>query len=160
MKKLKLIGLILICVMSILFGGCAIEIENNVPNQAADQATNQANGDAPIHEAGYYTSPEDVAAYIHRYGKLPDNFITKKAATALGWKSSDGNLWEVTDQMSIGGDTFGNREGRLPKADGRKWYECDVNYEGGFRGAERIVYSNDGLIYYTDDHYNTFKQLY
>jgi guanyl-specific ribonuclease Sa len=62
--------------------------------------------------------------------------------------------------MSIGGDVFGNREGMLPKSDGRKWFECDINYSGGYRGAERIVYSNDGLIYYTNDHYKTFKQLY
>ena len=62
--------------------------------------------------------------------------------------------------MSIGGDTSGTREARLPTADGRKWYECDVNYEGGYRGAERLVYSNDGLIYYTDDHYETFVQFY
>jgi len=62
--------------------------------------------------------------------------------------------------MSIGGDSFGNREGILPKKEGRKWFECDINYEGGYRGAERIVYSNDGLIYYTNDHYKTFVQLY
>jgi ribonuclease T1 len=79
---------------------------------------------------------------------------------ALGWDSDQGNLWEVTDQLSIGGDVFGNREGLLPKAAGRIWYECDVNYQGGFRGAERILYSNDGLIYYSDDHYQTFSKLY
>ena len=62
--------------------------------------------------------------------------------------------------MSIGGDKFGNREGLLPKEDGRQYYECDVNYQGGYRGAERIVFSNDGLIFYTDDHYNSFTQLY
>lgn len=62
--------------------------------------------------------------------------------------------------MSIGGDRFGNREGLLPDAEGRKWYECDINFSGGFRGAERIVYSNDGLIYYTSDHYESFTQLY
>jgi len=69
-------------------------------------------------------------------------------------------LDEVAPGMSIGGDTFGNREGLLPKADGRKYYECDVNYEGGYRNGERIVYSNDGLIFYTDDHYESFEQLY
>lgn len=113
-----------------------------------------------ILEQGSYTTPEDIAEYIHTFGTLPDNFITKKEAKALGWDSSKGNLWEVADGMSIGGDHFGNYEGLLPDADGRKWTECDVNYSGGYRGAERIIFSNDGLIYYTDDHYESFTQLY
>ncbi|WP_276648398.1 ribonuclease domain-containing protein [Trichococcus flocculiformis] len=62
--------------------------------------------------------------------------------------------------MSIGGDCFGNREGLLPKKSGRTYYEADIDYDGGYRGAERIVYSNDGLIFYTDDHYESFEQLY
>lgn len=78
----------------------------------------------------------------------------------LGWESDKGNLWDVTDKGSIGGDSFGNREGLLPKANNRKYFECDINYNGGFRGAERIVYSNDGLIYYTKDHYKTFEKIY
>lgn len=111
-------------------------------------------------EHASYTAPGDVAAYLHAYGKLPANFLTKAEARELGWDSSTGNLWQVADGMSIGGDVFGNREGLLPEADGRTWYECDVNYAGGFRGAERIVFSNDGLIYYTNDHYESFTQLY
>jgi guanyl-specific ribonuclease Sa len=101
-----------------------------------------------------------VAEYIHLYGKLPENFITKNEAEDLGWVASKGNLWEVSDKLVIGGDKFGNREGLLPKASGRVWYECDVNYEGGFRGDDRIVFSNDGLIYFTSDHYASFKKLY
>ena len=113
-----------------------------------------------VEENGVYSTPELVAAYIHTFNKLPSNFITKKEAQQLGWVSSEGNLWDVTDEMSIGGDKFGNYEGLLPKKNGRQWYECDVNYEGGYRGTERILYSNDGLIYYTDDHYESFTQLY
>lgn len=78
----------------------------------------------------------------------------------LGWDAQEGNLWEVTDRMSIGGNRFGNREKQLPEADGRQYYEADVNYQGGYRGAERLVYSNDGLIFYTKDHYESFEQLY
>ncbi|MDY4970618.1 MAG: ribonuclease domain-containing protein [Lachnospiraceae bacterium] len=111
-------------------------------------------------EDGIYTSPEQVALYLHLYGHLPSNYITKKDAEAAGWDSSKGNLWDVADGMSIGGSRFGNYEGELPDREGRRWYECDVNYEGGYRGAERLLYSNDGLIYYTGDHYKTFKQLY
>ena len=113
-----------------------------------------------VEEDGIYSTPELVAAYIHTFNKLPSNYITKNEATKLGWVSSKGNLWDVTDEMSIGGDKFGNREGLLPKKNGRQWYECDVNYYGGYRGSERILYSNDGLIYYTDDHYESFMQLY
>lgn len=115
---------------------------------------------AELDEYASYTAPDDVAAYLNTYQRLPSNFITKREAADLGWESQRGNLWDVTDELSIGGDVFGNREGLLPKQSGRVWYECDVNYFGGYRGAERIVYSNDGLIFYTDDHYQTFVQLY
>jgi guanyl-specific ribonuclease Sa len=134
----------------ILFG-CSSSPEN----EAADN-----NALNTLDEKGSYTSTEDVAEYLHIYGKLPSNYITKNEALKLGWDSDKGNLWDVTDKKSIGGDSFGNREGKLPKGDGRRWFECDVNYGGGFRGGERIVYSNDGLIFFTDDHYNTFKRLY
>lgn len=117
-------------------------------------------GNESLEENGSYTSKDNVAAYINEYGKLPPNFITKSEAIALGWESSEGNLWDVAEGMSIGGDRFGNREGRLPSQSGREYYECDINYDGGYRGAERIVFSNDGLIFYTADHYETFIQLY
>lgn len=113
-----------------------------------------------IDKQGSYTSPEDVAEYIHTFGTLPGNFITKDEAKALGWDSKAGNLWDVAPGKSIGGDRFGNYEGLLPSAEGRKYTECDVNYSGGYRGAERIIFSDDGLIYYTADHYETFEQLY
>ena len=113
-----------------------------------------------VEKEGSYTTPEDVAEYIHTFGTLPNNFITKSEAKALGWDSSKGNLWDVAEGKSIGGDHFGNYEGLLPDAKGRKYTECDVNYSGGYRGGERIIFSNDGLIYYTNDHYQTFTQLY
>ena len=113
-----------------------------------------------IDENGTYTSKEEVAAYIHEYGRLPSNFITKKEAKKLGWVSSEGNLWEVAPGMSIGGDYFGNYEGNLPEAKGRDYYECDIDTDGSYRGAKRIVFSDDGLIYYTEDHYETFELLY
>ena len=111
-----------------------------------------------IDENGVYTSKDEVALYIHTYGKLPQNFITKAKAQELGWEG--GPLWDYAPGKSIGGDVFSNREGLLPKKDGRKWYECDIDYDGGSRGAKRIVFSNDGLIYYTEDHYESYTQLY
>lgn len=126
-----------------------------------DSSVSQAQEDKnTVSEDGTYTSPDQVALYIHLYGHLPSNYITKKEAEAAGWNSSRGNLWDVAYGMSIGGSRFGNYEGALPDKDGRKWYECDVNYQGGYRGSERILYSSDGLIYYTGDHYETFEQLY
>ena len=107
-----------------------------------------------------YSTKDEVAAYIHQFNELPPNYLTNDEAEAFGWDNAEGNLWEVTDGMSIGGDFFGNREGLLPKKSGRTYYEADIDYDGGFRGAERIVFSNDGLIFYTDDHYESFEQLY
>lgn len=106
-----------------------------------------------------YTSKDDLALYIHTFGHLPNNFIKKKEAEALGW--SGGPVDRVLPGMCIGGDYFGNYEGLLPKAKGRRWTECDVNTLGKkSRGNERIIFSNDGLIYYTGDHYESFEQLY
>jgi len=117
-------------------------------------------GSSSVSEDGQYSDKEHVALYLHTYGHLPDNFLTKSKAEELGWVSGKGNLWDVAPGMSIGGDRFGNREGLLPDVSNRKWYECDIGYEGGFRGSIRIVFSNDGLIYYTEDHYESFTQLY
>ena len=113
----------------------------------------------PIDEYGSYTTKEDVALYIHTYGHLPENFITKAEARKLGWEG--GAVEKYAPGKSIGGDKFGNREGLLPKKNGRQYYECDIDTLGkNSRGAKRIVFSNDGLIYYTDDHYETFELLY
>ena len=117
-------------------------------------------GDLYVEYGMPYSDPYEVALYLHAFIELPCNFISKYDAEDLGWSSSAGNLWDVTDQMSIGGNKFGNYEELLPVAKGRQYYECDVNYFGGYRGAERLVFSNDGLIYYTNDHYNTFTLLY
>jgi hypothetical protein len=97
---------------------------------------------------------------LHTYGHLPSNYVTKAEAEDAGWKTEGLDLDEACPGKSIGGDRFGNREKRLPNAKGRTWRECDVDSTGGRRGAKRIVYSNDGLIYYTDDHYKNFEQLY
>ena len=102
---------------------------------------------------------QGVANYIHEYGELPDNYITKEQAQDLGWRPGE-DLWDYAPGYSIGGDVFTNSEGVLPSASGRIWYECDINYNGGHRGADRLVYSNDGLIYGTSDHYQTFTRYY
>lgn len=171
MKK-KLLLLPLIFVMILTFIGCSsqsVDLEipknNNATNiievpdlQEIDEP--DLDKEVLILEDTEYSTPDEVSLYIYTYDKLPSNYITKKEAMDLGWESSKGNLWDVTDGKVIGGDKFGNREGLLPKAQGRVYYEADVNYNGGFRGPERIVFSNDGLIFYTGDHYDSFEQLY
>ena len=115
--------------------------------------------DAAIDQSGSYTGKDEVALYIHTYGCLPPNFMTKDEARALGWEG--GGLDPYADGMCIGGDRFGNYEGLLPDAPGRTWTECDIDtLHADSRGAKRIVFSNDGLIYYTGDHYESFQLLY
>jgi len=80
-------------------------------------------------------------------------------AEALGWEPKKGNLDRVAPGKSVGGDVFKNKEGLLPSAPGRVWYEADINYAGGYRGGERVPYSSDGLIYKTADHYKTFTRV-
>ena len=106
----------------------------------------------------FYDQKDDVALYIYTYNKLPGNYITKKEAQKLGWEG--GSLESYAPGKCIGGDRFGNYEGLLPEEEGRTYKECDIDTIGKKRGAKRIVFSNDGLIYYTDDHYESFDLLY
>ncbi len=127
---------------------------------AAGSASADSAQSVSVTRDGTYTDKDHVAAYIHEYGKLPSNFISKTKAKKAGWDSESGNLWDVCPGKSIGGGTFYNDDGLLPEKSGRTWKECDIDYEGGYRGAKRICYSSDGLIYYTSDHYQSFTQLY
>lgn len=154
-KLLKFFSFLLLMVLSVsLFTGCTQEDAEF----AVDVLT--AVMETEVEEDGTYSSKEEVAEYLHTYGHLPSNFITKKEAKKLGWVSKEGNLWEVAPGMSIGGDYFGNYEGILPEAEDRDYYECDIDFDGTYRNGKRIVFSNDGLIYYTEDHYETFELLY
>lgn len=145
----KILALLLTLVLSLgMFTACA-------PTDSASSGDSQP----AIAEDGSYTSKDEVALYIHTYGHLPENYITKDEAYDLGWKS-EGTLDEVAPGMSIGGDYYGNYEGVLPDEPGREYHECDIDYESGNRNGKRIVYSNDGNIYYTEDHYNSFNHLY
>lgn len=182
MKNKKILGGSLSAIFVLLAGSIYANLDlkmqrNNSPYTEASQATNinknqqqsekstdtvktatEAGPRGVVEYGESYSSIEEVAAYLDTYEELPPNYITKNEAEALGWVSSEGNLWEVTDQMSIGGDYFGNYEGQLPEED--EYREADVNYQGGYRKAERIVYSDDGDIYYTPNHYKSFNQLY
>ena len=142
---------------SVLLSTVVEDVESGEKKTEAKVETKEPG--ASIDEDGSYTSKDDVALYIHTFGHLPSNFITKKQAEALGW--SGGSLEPFAPGKSIGGGRFGNYEGLLPDAPGRTYTECDIDTRGKkSRGAKRIVFSNDGLIYYTDDHYESFTLLY
>ena len=154
MKKTKFVRwLALLLTAMVLLSGCT-------PLEAPVQQPTAEVTQAAISENGTYSSKDEVAEYLYEFGHLPPNYLTKKEAQDLGWVASKGNLWEVAPGKSIGGDRFGNREGLLPEAPGRKYYECDIDFDGSYRNAKRIIFSNDGLIFYTEDHYESFRQLY
>lgn len=166
LKRLQLVFLII----AVLFAaGCSARNTpvTFTPNDIAIETAKEAASDtpqarktsAPVDESGTYTTKEDVAAYIHLYKKLPANFMTKKEARALGW--AGGDLRPYAPGKCIGGDRFGNYEELLPSSKGRQYHECDIDtLDASSRGPKRIVFSNDGLIYYTGDHYKTFEKLY
>lgn len=111
-----------------------------------------------LEENKYYYSKDDVALYIHTYNRLPKNFITKKEARSLGWEG--GSVEKIAQGKCIGGDRFYNNEEILPVKSGRTYTECDIDTLGkNSRGAKRIVFSNDGLIFYTENHYETFEEI-
>ena len=127
--------------------------KTNTQYSTSENKTAQTSG---INRNGSYYSKDEVALYIHTYGRLPDNFITKNEARALGWEG--GSVERYAPGKAIGGDYYGNYEGKL--IDG-SYHECDINTLGkSSRGPERIVYSTSGVIYYTPDHYETFIRLY
>ena len=158
-KILSGLGALVLALLYLFFGMGCDQPEATEPILPQESISIEIATDTLLHEDGSYTSKDDVALYIYTYGCLPDNFITKDEARDLGWES--GGLEEYAPGKCIGGDRFGNYEGLLPDAEGRTWTECDIDTLGkDSRGAKRIVFSNDGLIYYTDDHYESFELLY
>ena len=137
----------------------SVEASSEATSESSSETSEATVSDYLLPEDGIYDSKEEVALYIHTYDKLPSNYITKKEARALGWPGGD--LSEYAPGKCIGGDRFGNNEGLLPDVDGRNYKECDIDTLGKKkRGAKRIIYSNDGYIYYTEDHYASFELLY
>lgn len=156
----KLLALFLSLILSFsLFSCTSKKTETNTNTKTNVTASDTKASKNEIKETDTPNDFQGVADYIHKFNKLPPNYITKKEADKLGWKPGD-DLSKYAKGKSIGGDYFGNAEGKLPKKSGRTWHECDINYNGGKRGADRILYSTDGLVYGTSDHYNTFKAYY
>ncbi len=186
----KYIGLLLASMMLLLQTGCSLpteepfyqepqfsagymEAESSHPGTVAEESSfadaessfaetessseTEILADLPIEGESYY-DVENVVLYLYLYEELPDNYITKSEAGKLGWEG--GSVEKYKEGAAIGGDRFGNREGLLPKDDGRTYTECDIDTDGaGSRGAKRLVFSNDGLYYYTEDHYESFDEV-
>ena len=137
------------CVLTCLLYGCFPQPLNNPANNKIETVS--------ISESAETDQKDEVAMYIHLYNHLPSNYMTKKEARKHGWEA--GALSKILPGKSIGGDRYGNYEETLPVDD--TYYECDIDTQGKTsRGKKRIIYSEDGDIWYTDDHYDTFEQLY
>ncbi|WP_228408916.1 ribonuclease domain-containing protein [Chryseobacterium sp. JV274] len=118
-------------------------------------ASNNGNSSAQV-SIDQLTEEKTVISYVKQNHQLPDYYITKNEARKQGWNPSKGNLCDVLPGKAIGGDKFGNREGRLP--DGERYFEADVNYHCGGRNADRIIYTQNGEVYLTKNHYKSFEK--
>ena len=131
--------------------------ETNAPQDTGKPGEDEINDRLPVY-GGYYYDLSGVVLYIETYGELPANYITKSEARELGWEG--GSVEKYREGAAMGGDFFGNREGLLPEAEGRSYTECDIDTNGyGSRGSRRLVFSNDGLYFYTSDHYESFSEV-
>lgn len=131
--------------------------ESTAPETEAPQE-DEPSADLPVVYGEYYYDVANVVLYLYVYGELPPNYITKNEARDLGW--TGGSVEKYREGAAIGGDYFGNYEGLLPSADGRRYTECDIDTDGyGSRGSRRLIFSNDGLYFYTSDHYESFSEV-
>ena len=164
-RRNKLITLfVLLLAVVLLLGSCAANASETAKKKKNTAVPVVTEAPAALPEVTATPGPMDeaqrIADYIFEHGELPENFITKKEAQALGWDNMYNYLSEVAPGMSIGGDYFGNYERKLPVVKGRKYYEADCFYTKGKRNAYRIIYSTDGHVWYTEDHYNSFIELF
>lgn len=159
MIKKASVWILIVLVMlasALLLASCESGQSENGENEQSEESSGSS--DQRVAEDGTYDQKEDVAEYLSIYKKLPKNYIKKKEAKKLGW--SGGSVERVAPGKVIGGDHFGNYEKKLPDKKGRSYYECDIDTLGKTkRGPKRIIYSDDGLIYYTGDHYKSFEKM-
>lgn len=159
MKKTGMIlALVIVALIYVLYG-------SNTKTREADNAlkpvlqTQQQTQRAVAEKIDALTQEKRVVSYLQKHNKLPDYYVSKRTARNAGWKPERQNLCDVLPGNAIGGDKFMNREQHLPIAVNRQWYEADINYNCGARGSDRLLYSSDGLIYVTKDHYKSVEQI-
>ncbi|UFH33245.1 ribonuclease N [Chryseobacterium sp. C-71] len=152
---------VLFACMGLLFGMSVMYIYNNfiaekktpIKTENVSKASKNQSERQAIDEL---TKENTVINYVKQNHQLPDYYITKNEAKKSGWNPSQGNLCEILPGKAIGGDYFGNREGKLPK--GIKYFEADVNYSCGNRNGDRIVFTKNGEVYLTKNHYKSFEK--
>lgn len=152
---------VLFACMGLLFGMSVMYIYNNfiaekktpMKTENVSKASKSQSDKQAIDEL---TKENTVINYVKKNHQLPDYYITKIEAKKSGWNPSQGNLCDVLPGKAIGGDYFGNREGKLPK--GTKYFEADVNYSCGNRNADRIIFNKNGDVYLTKNHYRSFEK--
>lgn len=148
----KLIALAAAFICALMITGCGADYFDPQPDSGYKAQRKEA-----IPEDTITDRKDELALYIHTYGHLPENFITKSRAKKLGWSGGEAEYY--SENGCIGGDRFGNYEGILPK--GYTYYECDVETLGvESRGSKRLIYTKSGIVYYTEDHYQSFERLY
>ncbi|OON40345.1 ribonuclease [Izhakiella australiensis] len=154
MSKRLIIATLLVAVAAI-YGLRQPHSGHRSPTQSSQQQTTRTTAD----DIGRQTRQQAVVSYLQQHQRLPDFYLTKSQARRQGWQPAEGNLCQVLPGRAIGGDRFGNREKRLPEQAGRQWFEADINYHCGRRGRDRLLYSSDGLIFVSNDHYQHFQQV-
>lgn len=157
MSKKRLTGLLLLLLILLLIA-CWSGLRHDISSPSSTRTAAESGAASPA-SIDRLTNDRDVARWLVQHQRLPDFYITKAKARREGWDPVKGNLCDVLPGHAIGGDRFSNREQRLPAEAGRTWYEADVNYRCGRRGADRLIYSSDGLIYLTTDHYRSFTRM-
>lgn len=96
-----------------------------------------------------------VAAGCQRSAEVGLADLPKDAIDTVALIRSDGPFPYPKD-----GVTFGNREQLLPPASRGYYREYTVPTPGARdRGARRIVAGRDGELYYSDDHYRSFRRI-
>lgn len=154
MNKKLIIAAILAVVAS--YAGLREKSSPTVPARHEQPVSSRQNSSSDI---SVLTQQQRVADYLRQHQQLPAYYLRKGDARKQGWDPAKGNLCQVLPGRAIGGDRFSNREGGLPDKNGRRWFEADVNYQCGRRGTDRMLYSSDGLIFVTRDHYRHFEAV-
>lgn len=151
--------LIFVLVLVLIAGYAWLHQQGELSAPDKQQQTQNGVSGAGSSDISVLTQQRRVASYLQQHRQLPDYYLPKAEARRQGWDAARGNLCSALPGRAIGGDRFSNREGSLPQLTGRRWFEADVNYRCGRRGTDRMLYSSDGLIYVTHDHYRHFEQV-
>ena len=157
-RVISLVLMAVLIVLSLYFRGGDVQDKPQADKPAIPEQT-IARENALPKTIDQLTDQQNVVSYMQKYQKLPAFYLTKKEARQAGWDAKKGNLCDVLPGRARGGDRFSTREKSLPIADNRQWFEADINYRCGHRGADRLLYSSDGMIFVTHDHYKSFKQV-